>query len=95
MRGTSFEYPLWRILQLSQKPITIGHINVINESAKLASQSPHKDFKPCIILSSVRFNPNEESKNSLTYNGKTYTQDWVEPWDGNRGEVTLFTLQDR
>lgn len=94
MRGTSFEYPLWILLNNSRKSHIIHHVDINNESAQLIENSLQREFQPCIIVRSMRFGSQKESENSLTYNQKTYLQEWVENWGGDSGEVKIFMLQD-
>ena len=44
----AFEYPLWQIARHAGVDLTFRHVNITNESAKLASQST--DTLPCAIV---------------------------------------------
>ncbi|TVU53877.1 MAG: hypothetical protein EA414_10070 [Arthrospira sp. PLM2.Bin9] len=51
--GDTWEYPFWVLFkQKSDRPITLRHIMINNESAIKAKISPHQDFSPCAIIAS-------------------------------------------
>jgi len=66
----SWEYPLWAMMNLNKKKaFRIEHVNVDNDSAKLATRSPFKDFFPCAVVSD-----NPSGKTKMEVNGTPFVR---------------------
>ncbi|MDT9196871.1 glycosyltransferase family 39 protein [Limnospira fusiformis KN01] len=84
--GDTWEYPFWVLFkQKSDRPITLRHIMIDNESAIKANISPHQDFSPCAIIAS---GVAEMNNPEIIIDQQVYQPQW------SKEMVTVFLKQN-
>ena len=69
------EYPLWILLEKSDKPFRLEHVNVTNESSVKSELPMFSSFNPCVILTVEKNLPEEVIVGKSTFiKVKTFEQ---------------------
>ncbi|HBE19723.1 MAG TPA: hypothetical protein DEG17_13600 [Cyanobacteria bacterium UBA11149] len=71
----SFEYPIWMLFPHFRGNAIIRHVDVTNESARLAEELPNSSFNPCAIVKISRNNSSNLEKDVVTKTGN-YHEYW-------------------
>jgi hypothetical protein len=66
-----WEYPWWVALAPSGGPLLIEHVNVANDTSRLADGAPYVSFHPCAIILISSAPPA-----TVDYHGATYMLSW-------------------